>query len=238
MSNDSSWANQKQEFNDLCKLWDKAQNDGIFDAKGTNQDTRSDFFGQNDFPDEVELTDSESSYWDDVLRRSGEMMPDESMVLMEAARKKAESNKKKTKKKAPAKSKLGRGGDTATGNPGENPPFKTVKTSLEGQPLPSKGKKASDLASQDKIIGQTTYGRDGVDDENKVQISAGLAAHPKYAELEKLKKDFASKESEILRKMGVGKKTDYYKALQDIRKKIDALCDAISGDYTDSHKRS
>ena len=123
MQNDSSWYKQRQEFNDLVDLWDKAQADGIFTSEKKNTEVKSDFFGQSYFADDPDLQEDETSYWSDVVSRSGEMFPDESMFLMEAAKKKATAKKEKNTKDVPL-------GDMGT------KPFKRVETSVEKDGLP------------------------------------------------------------------------------------------------------
>jgi len=258
MSNESSWADQKRDFDDLCKLWDKAQNDGIFDVKGKNQDTRQDFFGQHDFPEEVELTPDDSNYWDDVLRRSGELMPDESMVLMEAARKKAEKNKKNSdkqpEKKKPAKKESDKGDKTplghktgsgkkldngATGDPGDSKPLYRVSTSLEKTDLPSIAKKAKRLAAANNPISQSSYGDDSRDSEGRVKVTAGLAAHPLYNDIEKLKLELNNAEEKMLRMAAMAKSTESMKkTFERLQKRLDTLCRKVTGDYKDSPLRN
>jgi len=249
MSNESSWANQKRDFDDLCKLWDKAQDDGIFDVKGKNQDTRQDFFGQHDFPEEVALTPDDSTYWDNVLRRSGELIPDESMVLMEAARKKAEKNKKKpmsAKKKAGEKEPLGYKTSSgkkldsgATGDPGVSKPFHRVSTSLEKADLPSIAKKAKRLAAANNPVSQSSYGDDTKDEQGRVKVTAGLAAHPLYNDIEKLKLELNVAEEKMLRMSAMAKSTESMKKTFDrLQKRIDILCRKVTGDYKDSPLRN
>ena len=253
MSNESSWANQKQDFNDLCKLWDKAQNDGIFDAKGKNQDTRQDFFGQHDFPEEVELTSDDSNYWDDVLRRSGELMPDESMVLMEAARKKAEKAKNKSDKpvkskkssdseKTPLAHKTGSGKKLqsgATGDPGVDKHFHRVATSLDNAKLPSIASKAKRLAAANNPVPQSSFGDDSADSEGRVKVTAGLAAHPLYHDIEKIKLELNQAEEKMLRMAAMAKSTESMKKTFDrLQKKLDNLCRKVTGNYKDSPLRN
>jgi hypothetical protein len=253
MSNESSWADQKRDFDDLCKLWDKAQDDGIFDVKGKNQDTRQDFFGQHDFPEEVDLTSDDSAYWDNVLRRSGELIPDESMVLMEAARKKAEKNKKKSvlakkpaKKEAGEKEPLGQKTSSgkkldsgATGDPGVSKPFHRVSTSLEKTDLPSIAKKAKRLAAANNPVSQTAYGDDTRDEQGRVKVTAGLAAHPLYNDIEKLKLELNVAEEKMLRMSAMAKNTESMKkTFERLQKRIDSLCRKVTGDYKDSPLRN
>jgi len=247
MSNESSWADQKRNFDDLCKLWDKAQDEGIFDAKGKNQDTRQDFFGQHDFPEEVELTTDDSTYWDDVLRRSGELVPDESMMLMEAARKKAEKNKKKVKKqesgdKTPLGHKTGSGkklDSGATGDPGDSKPLYRVATSLEKANLISIGKKAKRLAAASNPVPQSSFGDDSRDEQGRVKVTAGLAAHPLYHDIEKLKLELNQAEEKMLRMAAMAKSTESMKkTFERLQKRLDTLCRKITGDYKDSPLRN
>lgn len=70
MSNESSWHKQREEFNDLVNLWDKAVESGIFDSKESKQKPTSDFFGQSKAQD-AGLSDDDSEYWNDVVSRSG-----------------------------------------------------------------------------------------------------------------------------------------------------------------------
>ena len=246
MSDSNSWANQKADFNDLCKLWDKAQSDGIFGAKEINQDKRSDFFGQHDFPEDVELAANDAAYWDDVLQRSGELVPDESMVLMEAARKKAQQNKKKVEKKEDKKSSLAtaiskakKGDNGADGDPGVSKPFARVSTSLQDAKVPSTKEKAKRLAKLNNPISQTTLGRDGVDQHGRVQVSAGLAAHPLYSELESLKLELNKAEEKMIRLAAMAKSTEGMKSTFDrLQKKIDKICRKVTGDYKDSPLRN
>lgn len=249
MSDSNSWANQKSDFNDLCKLWDKAQSDGIFGGKESSQENRSDFFGQNDFPEDVELTRDDATYWDNVLQRSGELMPDQSMVLMEAARKKAMQNKNKTGKNsskedkkpplATAVSKAKKGDNNADGDPGVSKPFARVSTSLQDAKLPSIKEKAKKLAKTSNPISQTTFGRDGVDQHGRVQVTAGLAAHPLYTELESLKLELNKAEDKMIRLAAMAKSTEGMKSTFDrLQKKIDKICRKVTGDYKDSPLRN
>jgi hypothetical protein len=250
MSDASSWAQQKVAFDDLCKLWDKAQSDGIFDVKGKNQDSRSDFFGQLDFPEEVELTQNDSDYWDAVLQRSGELMPDESMVLMEAARKKAEKNKKSagkvSKKEDKPKGTLGekpssgkKGDNGANGDPGVSKPFTRVSTSLDTAKLPSVAAKAKRLASLNNPVPQSSFGDDSRDQDGKVKVTAGLAAHPLYNDIEKLKLELNVAEEKMLRMAAMAKSTDSMKkTFERLQKRMDSLCRKVTGDYKDSPLRN
>lgn len=236
MQNDSSWYKQRQEFNDLVNLWDKAQADGIFDAGKKEMQAKSDFFGQSYFADEPEFKDNDASHWNDVVSRSGEMFPDESMFLMEAAKKKATA-KKKTKKKKEAEPQ----GLADMGSK----PFKRVETSVEKDGVPSLKKKVKDLANKPQLVKPDTYGKDGLEvTGNKVKVTAGLAAHPAFEELEKLKKEMevAEKMMSGMDKNGVGGKglsdkkiKSLEKTFRDIRQKIADLSDKFSGDYKSSN---
>lgn len=235
MQNDSSWYKQRQEFNDLVDLWDKAQADGIFTSEKKNAEVKSDFFGQSYFADDPDLQEDETSYWSDVVSRSGEMFPDESMVLMEAAKKKATAKKEKASK------------DVPLGDMGSKP-FKRVETSVEKDGLPSLKKKVKDLANKPQLVKPDSYERDGVDKkDNKVKVTAGLAAHPAYEELEKLKKDMEMAERMMsgTDKNGVGGKglsdkqiKKLEKKFADMRQKISDLSDKFSGEYRGNHYSS
>lgn len=238
--NNDSWYKQRQAFNDLVDLWDKAQADGIFESGAKEAEAKADFFGQSYFADESEFKSDDASYWNDVVSRSGEMFPDESMVLMEAAKNKATAKKKTGKKKsAPKKDKE----TQPLGDMGSKP-FKRVDTSVEKDGTPSLKKKVKDLANKPQLVKPDTYGADTVDKENKVKVTAGLAAHPAFEELEKLKKEMEVAERMMsgMDRNGVGgdglsdkriKKLE--KKFKDIRQKISDLSSKFSGDYKSSN---
>lgn len=241
MSNDSSWYKQRQAFNDLVDLWDKAQADGIFESGAKNIEAKSDFFGQSYYAsDESEFQNDDASYWNDVVSRSGEMFPDESMVLMEAAKNKATAKKKTTKKKPKNKKE---NDDQPLGDMGSKP-FKKVTTSVEKDGEPNLKDKVKKLANKPQLVKPDTYGSDTVDKENKVKVTAGLAAHPAFEELEKLKKEMEVAERMMsgMDKNGVGgeglsdkKIRQLEKKFKDIRQKISDLSDKFSGDYKSSN---
>jgi len=251
-----SWHKQKQDFESLCKIWDKAQEDGIFAEKNSPVETRSDFFGNYSLPDDAGIRSSEADYWADVISRSGELAPDESMMLMEAAKKKAAAKKKKVAKKSKSeedlnelgvediqkevkrfkKAKSGKGGDTATGDVDITAPFDRVKSSLEYGKIPSLKKKVKNLANQPQHVRPDTVGPDQQDQHDRVLVTAGLAAHPKYGDIENLKHKIEQAAAEMSGLTGLDEKKA--KAFDDKYIKLMAKLDKLSSDLVTSYRKS
>jgi hypothetical protein len=256
----NSWDQQKQDFEDLCKVWDKAMASGIFAERKSPVENRSDFFGNYDLPDDGGIKTREADYWSDVLSRSGELAPDESMMLMEAARKKAAAKKKKeiSKKKSPdskkkdldekgaeeigketkkfAAKKSGKGGDRATGDYDISPPYSRVKTSVETDDIPSLVKKVKRLANQPNPVKPDTYGPDSTNQSNTNYVSAGWGGDPKYGAIEKLKHDLQKAEQQMSKLTGLDNKKIKLmeKTLRDLRDKIEK----VSSDLVTNYRKS
>jgi hypothetical protein len=256
----NSWDQQKQDFESLCKIWDKAQEAGIFAERKSPVENRSDFFGNYDLPEDGGIKSREADYWADVLSRSGELAPDESMMLMEAARKKAAAKKKKevAKKKSSdskkkdlddqgaeeigketkkfAKKKSGKGGDTATGDYDITPPYSRVKTSVETDDIPSLTKKVKRLANQPQKVAPDTFGPDSTDQSNTNYVSAGWSGDPKYGAIEKLKHDLQKAEQQMSSLTGLDNKKIKLmeKTLRDLRDKIEK----VSSDLVTNYRKS
>jgi len=256
MNHDSSWYQQKQDFDELCRIWDKAQADGIFSERKAEVETRSDFFGNYDLPDDEGIKHSEADYWRDVISRSGELAPDESMVLMEAAKKKAAAKKKKINKakkttknldelgvediekeiKRFKKTKFGKGGDTATGDVDITPPYKRVQSSVEYGDIPSLKKKVKVLANQPQHVRPDTVGADQQDQHGRVKVNAGLAAHPRYGDIEDLKHKIEQAGAEMSSLTGL----DMKKAESFDKKyiKLMAKLEKLSSDLVTSYRKN
>jgi hypothetical protein len=183
MNHETSWHKDKAAFDDLCKLWDKAQTDGIFNKDTPASDKRSDFFGQYDLPEEVPLNDDDVNHWSSVISRSGELVPDESMMLMETAKKKAAEKKLK-----------------------ESAEFSPVKTTLEKAKVKPLTTKVKDLANNPQFVKPDTYGTDSLDPSGHVKVTAGLAAHPNFEALVALKKELELAEIEMSDRNGLNEK--------------------------------
>jgi hypothetical protein len=251
-----SWHKQKQDFESLCKIWDKAQADGIFAEKNSSVETRSDFFGNYTLPEDTGIKNDDAGHWMDVISRSAELAPDESMMLMEAAKKKAAAKKKKVAKAAKSeddlnelgiediekevkrfkKSKSGKGGDVATGDVDITAPFARVKSSLEYGKIPSLKKKVKNLANQPQHVNPGSVGPDQQDQHDRVLVTAGLAAHPKYGEIEKLKHKIEQAGSEMSGLTGLDEKKA--KAFDDKYIKLMAKLEKLSSDLVTSYKKS
>ena len=251
MNHESSWDRQKQDFDALCKMWDQAQASGIFAERKSPADTRSDFFGNYDLPEDKGIQSSETDYWSDVLSRSGELRPDESMMLMEAAKKKAKKAKKPSSKekgkdldelgaekiKKDVKSfksqKSGKGGDRGTGDYDISRPYTRAKTSVETDDIPSLVKKVKVLANQPQKVDPGTFGPDSTDQDNTNYVSAGWAADPNYGEIEKLKHDFEKAERMMSGLTGLDNKKikELKKEFRDLRKKIDQVSSGLVTNY-------
>jgi hypothetical protein len=253
-----SWHQQKQDFESLCKIWDKAQADGIFAERSSNVEKRSDFFGNYDLPEDQGINDGEADHWSDVLSRSGEIKPDESMMLMEAAKKKAAAQKKKSVKKKVskdkkdldemgaeaigketksfAKKKAGKGGDSGTGDYDITKPYSRVKTSVETDNIPSLVKKVKRLANQPNPVKPDSFGPDATDQDNTNYVSAGWAGDPKYGEIEKLKHDLQKAEQYMSSLTGLDNKKIKVmeKKLRDLSDKLEK----VSSDLVTSYRKS
>lgn len=226
MSNDSSWYKQREEFNDFVNLWDQAVASGIFDGASKEPRATTDFFGQSLVQDQG-MTGQESDYWNDVVSRSGEIFPDESMVLMEAAKKKATENKKNVKKKKDP-SKLNADGG--------KPLNDLVKTTFEKEKPLTNGKKAAVVGNEPQKVGPDTVGSDTSGKDGRVRVTAGLAAHPNLQKLEDLKKKLYQLETEMSDKGGLSDKKvrSLEKKFQDMFAQIDKLSNELHGKYSDN----
>ncbi len=228
MSDNSSWHKQREEFNDLVNLWDKARESGIFDSVEREARPTSDFFGNSKVADPG-MRDEDSSYWNDVVSRSGEMFPDENMMLMEAAKKKAnEMKKKKVAKKLAKKSKP----KDEAGKPLND----LVKTSFETNKKLTNAKKADIVGNQPQKVMPDTLGSDTADSKGRVRVTAGLAAHPNLAKLEDAKKKLYQAETEMSDRDGLSSKkiASLEKKFQEIRNLIDKLSNELHGKYSDN----
>ena len=228
-----AWQQQKDEFNRLCDLWDNAQNKGIFKPTQVDQTPKNDFFG-NYTVQEKSLGSSESEYWADVITRSGKMFPDETTILMEAAlnEAKAKAKAKKKKKETAGTGKIEKKAGQYQVDGGK-PLNDLVKTSLEKAGKLSNGKKAKTLANSPNPIYPDTVGSDSVDKDNQVKVTAGLAAHPAYPKLEKLKKDLYNLEVEMNTKTGLNdKKAGSMKSkFEQLRNQIDKISNSLGGKF-------
>jgi hypothetical protein len=219
MSN--SWENGKDEFNKLCGLWDKALNDGIFNDVKSPKAEPKDFFGNTHFDVSEDIADNEAQRWDDIISRSGELIPDENMMLMEAAKKQEKSKKEK-----------------GLGDIGGDKPFdqykSRVKTSLEtsGKDT-SVAKKAKKLANTPNFVPPHTIGPDTVDKENKTKVTDGLAASSSFEELEKLKLKLYDLEVKMNNSNGLDEKKaqSLKKQFIKVREKIEEISDNFGGSY-------
>jgi hypothetical protein len=255
MNHSSTWYQQKQDFESLCKIWDKAQADGIFTEKSSRPETRSDFFGNYSMPDDSGIDDYEAGHWSDVISRSGEIAPDESMMLMEQAKAKAVANsKKKLKKKLKSplpelgekdtkkevsrfkKAKSGKGGDLADGDVDITEPYSRVKSSLEYGKIPSLKKKVKDLANNPNFIKPDTYGPDSCDQQERVLVTAGLAAHPLYGEIERLKHQIEEAGAEMSTITGLDAKRA--KAFDQKYMEMMNKLDKLSSELVTSYRKS
>jgi len=220
-----SWQKQKDEFNRLCGLWDDAQSKGIFKSKPVDDSPKSDFFGNYNV-EEKPLNDDDATYWSDIVSRSGEMFPDETTILMEAAKKKEEKLPKKTGDKVSKK-------DGQYQVDGGKPLNDLVKTSLENAGKLSKKDKAKKLANNPNPVYPDTVGPDTVDKQNRVRVTAGLAAHPLFGKLEKLKRDLYDLEVKMSGANGFDdkKSKSLEKQFNSLRNQIEKLSNQMGGDY-------
>ena len=252
MNHESSWDRQKQDFESLCRLWDQAQADGIFTERNSPVESRADFFGNYQLPEDQGIQNNEAEYWSNVLSRSAELVPDESMMLMEAAKKKVGTKKTAKKSKSAekdldqqgvdaisketkkfAKAKSGKGGDTATGDYDVTAPYKRVKTSVETDDIPSLVKKVKVLANEPQKVDPGTFGPDSTDQDNTNYVTAGWAGDPNYDEIEKLKHDFEKAERMMSGLTGLDNKKikELKKEFRDLRKKIDKVSSNLVANY-------
>lgn len=228
MSNESSWHKQREEFNDFVNLWDQALASGIFTSNPNAPQAKSDFFGQSTV-DDTGLQSNDAAYWSDVVSRSGEIFPDENMMLMEAAKKKAtENKKKKIQKKAKAPSKL----DADGGKPLND----LVKTTFEKEKPLTNGKKATVIGNQPQKVGPDTVGNDTAGKDGRVRVTAGLAAHPNLEKLEELKKKLYQLETDMSDKDGLSDKRIRVleKKFQDMFAQIEKFSNELHGKYSDN----
>lgn len=228
MSNESSWYKQREEFNDLVNLWDQAIASGIFDSADKEQKATTDFFGQS-LAEDPGINNQDTSYWNDVVARSGEIFPDENMMLMEAAKKKANENKKaKTKKKVKDPSKLNADGG--------KPLNDLVKTTFEKEKKLTNAGKVDVVGNQPQKVAPDTVGPDASDKSGRVRVTAGLAAHPNLERLEELKKKLYQLETEMSDKDGLSDKRirSLEKKFQDMFTQIEKLSNELHGKYSDN----
>lgn len=226
MSNDSSWHKQREEFNDLVNLWDQALQSGIFDSVEKQQRPTSDFFGNSKVSDPG-MNSNDADYWNDVVSRSGEMFPDESMMLMEAAKKKANE-----KKKAKMMKKMGKLPSAEEGTPLND----LVKTSFEKDKKLTNAKKAQIVGNQPNKVAPDTLGRDGSGKKDGVKVSAGLASHPNLNKIEDVKKKLYNAEVEMSDRDGLSDKkiAALEKKFEDLRAMIEKLSNEMHGKYADN----
>lgn len=222
----TNWEKNKSDFNDLVDLWDKALKDGIFEDAKPAKSSSEDFFGNVSNSDESQIGDSQSNDWDSIIARSGEMFPDENMVLMEAARKNAK--KKETEGKP-------------LGNLAGNKPFDydkaRVKTTLEKEGMNAKpGPKAKDLANLPQQVKPDTKGKDGEDKSGKPRVTAGLAANPSLSALEKLKLKLYDIEVKMNTKDGLDDKKA--KSMEKQFTKLLNQIEKISNEFSSSYSNS
>lgn len=219
-----SWHKQKEEFDKLCDLWDNAQQQGIFKSASVDQSPKSDFFG-NFNVEEKSLDYDKANYWSDVVSRSGEMFPDETTVLMEAQKKAEKVTAKKGNK---VEKKAGQ-----YQVDGGKPLNDLVKTSLEGAGKLSKKAKAKTLANTPNPVYPDTVGPDTVDKQNRVRVTAGLAVHPLFGKLEKLKKDLYDLEVKMNTAMGLDNKKakSLEKQFNSLRNQIEKISNQMGGDF-------
>ena len=227
-----SWQKQKDEFNRLCDLWDSVQGKGLFKPKAVDQTPKSDFFGNYNV-EEKNLDNNDANYWVDVVSRSGSMYPDETTVLMEAALN--EEKKKKEAKKADGTGKVSKKAGQYQVDGGK-PLNDLVKTDLEKVGKLKKKNKAKVLANTPNPVYPDTVGPDGLGKDTQVKVSAGLAAHPLYPKLEKLKKDLYNLEVEMNTKEGLGdkKSKSFQKKFENLRKQIEKISSGLGGSFKDS----
>ncbi len=219
MSN--NWEQNKIDFASLVNLWDKALESGVFNDVKKDDKTSQDFFGNTHFEDAKEINQNDAEYWDKVIGKSAEVFPDETTVLMEAARKKETENKK------------GLGdlkGDKFSGKD-------RVKTTLEkeGSKATEKGK-AKILANTPNFVKPDTVGSDTTDKEGKPRVTAGLAADAKFSSLEKLKLKLYDLEVKMSGKNGLDDKKakSLEKQFSKILGQIEKISNSFGGSYKDS----
>lgn len=222
-----SWHKQKEEFDKLCSLWDNAQAQGIFKPTSVDQSPKSDFFG-NYSVEEKSFDYENANYWSDVVSRSGQMFPDESTVLMEAQKINEAKKKDPVKKTAKVEKKAGQ-----YQVDGGKPLNDLVKTSLEGAGKLSKKSKAKTLANTPNPVYPDTVGSDTVDKQGKVKVTAGLAIHPLFGKLEKLKKDLYDLEVKMSTNSGLDDKKakSFEKQFASLRNQIEKISNQMGGDF-------
>lgn len=225
-----SWQQQKDEFNRLCDLWDSVQGKGLFKTKAVDQTPKADFFGNYNV-DGKNLDNNDANYWVDVVSRSGSMYPDETTVLMEAALKEAKKDKKEKDGTGKVTKKAGQ-----YQVDGGKPLNDLVKTELEKVGKLKKKDKAKVLANTPNPIYPDTVGPDGLGKDTQVRVSAGLAAHPLYPKLEKLKKDLYSLEVEMNTKEGLSDKKakSFQKKFESLRNQIEKISSGLGGSFKNS----
>jgi hypothetical protein len=209
---DNNWQAQKQDFDDLVNLWDKALAAGIFKDTPRAQPPKVDFFG-NYKTEGKETAAEEIERWANIISRSGEISPDENTILMEAA-------KKKDSKKDEGK-----------------PLNDLVKTSLEKAGKLSKKSKAKTLANTPNPVYPDTTGSDttGKGAVGPVKVTAGLAVDDKFAKLEGLKIKLYDLEVQMI-KDKTGK--SYGKKMNKIQKDIEKISNSFGGNFKNNSYRS
>lgn len=218
------WEKSKSDFNDLVSLWDKALKDGIFEDSQKNSASSGDFFGNTNLADKG-INSDDTDYWNDVVSRSGEMFPDENMVLMEAA-----------KKKEKEKEKVAKGfGDMSGDKPFDHEKSR-VKTSLEKlSKTPTASKKAYDLANSPNHNYPDTAGPD-----SELKVSDGLAASKDLLKLEKLKLALYNLEVQMNSKSGLdeAKAKSLNKKFMKLVDEINSISNNFGGNYADREYKS
>jgi hypothetical protein len=229
MSND--WEKSKSDFNDLVKLWDDALKQGIFEDSKTVGKDSADFFGNTHVEENPNIGSGDYDNWNDIISRSGELFPDENMVLMEAARKKD--------KKIPEQPVKG------FGNLSGDKPFtgekSKVKTTMgkEGKGASVKKNVEAKLKSPNPIV-VSSVGSDTTDKDGKVRVTAGLAADEKLSSLEKLKLKLYDLECKMNTKDGLDDKKakSMEKQFSKLLQKIEKISNEFGGTYKNSQYHS
>lgn len=226
-----NWEKSKSDFNDLVKLWDDALKKGIFEDSKTAKNNSYDFFGNTHVDNSSSIHYDDSDNWNDIISRSGELFPDENMVLMEAARKKD--------KKIPEQPVKG------FGNLSGDKPFvgekSKVKTTMgkEGKAASVKKNVESKLKARNPIP-MSTIGSDTTDKDGKVKVTAGLAVDERFSALEKLKLKLYDLECKMNTKNGLDDKKakSMEKQFSNLLQKIEKISSEFGGTNKDSQYHS
>jgi hypothetical protein len=202
-----SWETEKSDFDELCKMWDKAQDANIF-RNPKAKDYQDDY---SSMPSDV--GEDEANLWSDVYNRGEYRTEDGDGSILNEARAKSG---KKTKSVSD---------------------FEEVPSSLENKPASkSRKRKVRKVANQPNKVAPDTIDSDSVDDSDHVRVSAGFGADPNFDEIVDLHHKKYEKEVERNKAYPNDEKKieKLEKEIKKLKDQIAKLSDEFYGNYTDN----